>query len=184
MLALGVLKSLGLPIADLRIRYISELSPPAYRGRLVTISALFITGGQVIAYVVGWLLSNYHGGWRWMVGLGALPAIIQASFLGTMPETPRWLAKAERTEQALAVLKSVYGEGEAAERVAVDTLKDIQKEILIEDDSAVVGHSLVSFARFNAKLTQLISIGSNYRALAIACLLQGSQQLCGFVGLL
>jgi len=47
--------------------YIAELAPGNMRGRLVTMSLLFITGGQVVAYIVGWAFSNMIGGWRWMV---------------------------------------------------------------------------------------------------------------------
>ena len=163
-------------------RYVSELSPSAFRGRLVTISALFITSGQVIAYMVGWLLSSHDGGWRWMVGLGALPAIFQVSCLAFMPESPRWLVKAEQPEKALAILKMIYGEGASAERIAYKIIKDIKREILEEDGTTAIDQSNTAFERFNARITQLISIGSNYRALVIACMLQGSQQLCGFVG--
>jgi MFS transporter, SP family, solute carrier family 2 (myo-inositol transporter), member 13 len=44
--------------------YISELAPSHLRGRLVTVSLLFITGGQVIAYLVGWAFSTMSSGWR------------------------------------------------------------------------------------------------------------------------
>ena len=164
------------------VRYISELSPSAFRGRLVTISALFITGGQVIAYVVGWLFSSNPGGWRWMVGLGTIPAIIQMSSLGAMPETPRWLVKAERPEKALTVLREIYGVGQSTESLAVTTVKNIQRQILEEDGLSDVGQPTAAVTRLKAKFIQLASIKRNYRALVIACLLQGSQQLCGFVG--
>ena len=57
--------------------YISELSPSAFRGKLVTLSILFITLGQVISYVIGYALSAQRDGWRWTVGLGAAPAIVR-----------------------------------------------------------------------------------------------------------
>lgn len=61
--------------------YISELSPAPFRGRLMTLNVLFITVGQVVAYVVGWLFvqwGNENTAWRWIVGLGAAPAGIQS----------------------------------------------------------------------------------------------------------
>ena len=116
-----------------------------------------------------------------MVGLGAIPATIQMSCLGVMPETPRWLVKAEKSEQALVVLKKMYGVGELAENLAVFTVKNIQREIQEEDEVLAVGQYTTAFVRFKARFSQLVSIEGNYRALVIACLLQGSQQLCGFV---
>ena len=178
---LGRSEDLNTTILTKYARYISELSPSAFRGRLVTISALFITGGQVIAYVVGWLLSSYHGGWRWMVGLGAIPAIIQMSCLGVMPETPRWLVKAEQPEKALIVLRKIYGTGASAESIATSIIREIQREMIEESEIVAVNQSTTLSPRYNAKFAQLISVESNYRALLIACLLQGSQQLCGFV---
>jgi SP family myo-inositol transporter-like MFS transporter 13 len=82
--------------------YIGELSPAALRGRLVTINCVAITLGQVIAYgtslpsylrpklmsvAIGATLQHVPNGWRWMVGLGALPGILQLSTLHLLPES-------------------------------------------------------------------------------------------------
>jgi SP family myo-inositol transporter-like MFS transporter 13 len=171
--------------------YISELAPSAFRGRLVTVSSLFITGGQVVAYIVGWIFSTRQHGWRWMVGLGALPAAVQFCMLFVLPETPRYLVKAGRKEQARRVLRKVYGvgAGEGMEAMVNGVLRKVEKEIMEEEDAA--GDRNVpqaaktgwaaKLARVNDNFTQLVSVGGNRRALIIACMLQGFQQLCGFV---
>jgi SP family myo-inositol transporter-like MFS transporter 13 len=169
--------------------YISELAPSAFRGRLVTVSALFITGGQVLAYIIGWLFSTRPHGWRWMVGLGALPAAVQFCMLFVLPETPRYLVKAGRKEQARRVLRKVYGLGEGMERLVNGVLRKVEKEIIEEEDAA--GYRNVpqadksgwqaKISRVNDNFTQLVAQGGNRRALIIACMLQGFQQLCGFV---
>ena len=46
-----------------------------------------ITLGQVIAYGIGTGFENVHGGWRWMVGLGTVPAGFQVWILFFMPES-------------------------------------------------------------------------------------------------
>lgn len=114
--------------------YITELAPAELRGRLVTIQSLFITGGQVVAYLIGWALAYLPAGWRWMVGLGAAPALLQLCLLGLMFETPRWLVKAGRKERARAVLRKVYGGVDEQQReVKVDhVLSSIQAEIAEE----------------------------------------------------
>lgn len=166
-------------------RYISELSPSAFRGRLVTLSILFITLGQVVAYVFGWILSMKVHGWRWMVGLGAAPAVLQFGLLIILPETPRWLVKNGDTQIARAVLRKVYSERES---VAQDVLRAIDKEISEEEAASQEAYtsapSLGSWTRLNKMhrpLTELLQIGGNRRALTIACMLQALQQLCGFV---
>ncbi|KAL6159354.1 hypothetical protein ACJQWK_03550 [Exserohilum turcicum] len=172
--------------------YISELSPSPFRGRLVVVSTLFITGGQVVAYVVGWLFSQRLHGWRWMVGLGALPAAIQFAMLLFLPETPRYLVKAGRTQQARLVLGRVYKSEEGGTKLVNAVLRRVEREIQEEEDAAGLRGAPESgktgwkakMERTKDNFSQLILIGGNRRALIIACMLQGSQQLCGFVSVL
>ena len=117
----------GIGIASMTVpMFIAEVAPPESRGTLVTLNNLFITGGQFFASLVSagfatWLPINVS--WRWMFGLGALPAIIQmVGFVCCMPESPRWLALAGQQERARAVLMRIRGatEGGSAARAAVE----------------------------------------------------------------
>ncbi|KZF25576.1 general substrate transporter [Xylona heveae TC161] len=173
--------------------YISELAPSSYRGRLVTIFTLFITGGQVVAYLVGYVCSSHLSGWRWSLGLGALPAVLQALMLGFLPDTPRWLVKAGKIDAAKRVLEQVYGSGPGMRQVALTVLRAIDEEILEEDAHRTRhGHgrgpakrtSCLGLARVHDQAGELCGVASNRRALTIACLLQGLQQLCGFNSLM
>ena len=166
--------------------YISELSPAAFRGKLVTMTILFITAGQVIAYVIGYALSMQVNGWRWMVGLGAAPAVLQFGLISNLPESPRWLVRDGKSQQARKVLWKVYAAGNdhAAEQVlhAIET-EIIEEEATSKDVSAfVTGNEWhVWLTRAQNRFAELFLVGGNRRALTIACLLQGLQQLCGFV---
>ncbi|KAL6703018.1 hypothetical protein ACN47E_010294 [Coniothyrium glycines] len=172
--------------------YISELSPGPFRGRLVTVASLFITGGQVVAYIIGWLFSERAHGWRWMVGIGAAPAAIQFAMLFILPETPRYLVKAGRRRKAGRVLTRVYGGGDANKTLVNAVLRRVEMEILEEEDAAGLrSTSDTTKTGFKAKLgkvqdnfAQLVLVGGNRRALIIACMLQGFQQLCGFNSLM
>lgn len=166
--------------------YISELSPAAFRGKLVTLSILFITAGQVIAYVIGYVLSTQRDGWRWMVGLGAAPAVLQFGLMLMLPESPRWLVKDGRSQQACNVLQKVYAAGKhhAVEEVLHAIKTEIVEEETTSNDvfTSVTGngpHKWLTLARNRS--AGLFCIGGNRRALTITCLLQGLQQLCGFV---
>ncbi|PVI07842.1 general substrate transporter [Periconia macrospinosa] len=174
--------------------YIGEVAPGPFRGRLVVVGSLFITGGQVVAYIIGWLFSMELHGWRWMVGLGAAPAILQCIVMWWMPETPRWLVKAGKKEQARRVLNDVYqrgSDGTVEQSLVNGVLRRVEREILEEED--VVGGLTRDLTKtgFTAKVNQvqdnfaqLVNVGGNRRALTIACLLQGAQQLCGFNSLM
>ncbi|RYN42578.1 Myo-inositol transporter 1 [Alternaria arborescens] len=172
--------------------YISELSPSPFRGRLVVVSSLFITGGQVVAYIVGWLFSEKLHGWRWMVGLGALPAAIQFVMLFLLPETPRYLVKAGQIQQARKVLGRVYKTDENGTKLVNAVLRRVEKEIEEEEDAAGLrGTHDMAKSDWRAKMdriqdnfSQLVAIGGNRRALIIACMLQAFQQLCGFNSLM
>lgn len=165
--------------------YIAEVAPASHRGRLVTTNVLFITLGQMVAYIVGWAFYTYGSeqtGWRWMVGLGALPAALQGAIVLFMPETPRWLVKVGRSATAKLVVQRVNGAGSMHNADAV--IKQIEIEAREEQESRRLReHRSSGPWRFLGAWEELISEGKNRRALAIACLLQGLQQLCGFVSL-
>lgn len=161
--------------------YISELAPSHLRGRLVTVSITFVTGGQVVAYLIGWLFSTLPSGWRWMVGLGALPAIVQFFALMFMPETPRWLVQADKEDEARKVLRKVFGSiSGSAEHI----LRAIKNEILEEEEARLQVKSSPSRTCLGPTLSSLLFHPPHARALTIACLLQGLQQLCGFNSLM
>lgn len=67
--------------------YIQELSPTRLRGRMVVLNVVMITLGQVIAYGIDAAFGTVNGGWRWMVGLSAVPAALQLAVLAFLPES-------------------------------------------------------------------------------------------------
>ncbi|PHH73565.1 hypothetical protein CDD80_3729 [Ophiocordyceps camponoti-rufipedis] len=153
--------------------YIAEVAPASHRGKLVTTNVLFITLGQMVAYIVGWLLSTYaeDTGWRWMVGLGAAPAALQGAIIVLMPETPRWLVKVGRPEEARLVMRRVEpGSMADADAVVAEMEAEVREE---------AGDGSWSLA-----WRELLGEARNRRALTLACLLQGLQQLCGFNSLM
>ncbi|OJT10674.1 Myo-inositol transporter 1, partial [Trametes pubescens] len=88
--------------------YIQELSPTRLRGRMVVVNVVMITGGQVVAYGIDAAFANVHGGWRWMVGLGALPAAGQAFFLFFLPESPRIMIRRDNMQAARETMTKIY----------------------------------------------------------------------------
>ena len=171
--------------------YIAELAPAPFRGKLVTLNILFITIGQVVAYIIGWVFvewGNEYTGWRWIVGLGAVPAIVQILVMLTMPETPRWLVKVGRHDEARSVLDKVFGAGMEIQRMVDGVLTGIENEVREEEEAKhnrTRGQKLKESPSWYSDISdtwdELFRIDGNRRALAIACLLQGLQQLCGFV---
>ena len=72
--------------------YISEISPPAYRGRLAGMFQFNIVFGILVAFVSNFLLKDIgENAWRWMLGVAAFPSILYAVMCFGIPESPRWL---------------------------------------------------------------------------------------------
>lgn len=105
--------------------YIAEVSPAASRGRLVAINQLTIVVGVLLAQLVNlWIARpvppgmdaaallqswNVQHGWRWMFLCGGVPAVFFLLLALSIPESPRWLSRQGRDEQAAAVLARIGG---------------------------------------------------------------------------
>ncbi|OBZ76166.1 Myo-inositol transporter 1 [Grifola frondosa] len=151
--------------------YIQELSPTRLRGRMVVLNVVAITGGQVIAYAIDAAFENTHGGWRWMVGLGAVPAGLQFLFLFFLPESPRILIRRGNLEAACAVMAKIYA-------YATPEQVDLKVKAL----AAAVKQSvdIANSTTFWQRCSSIIVNPINRRALMVGCGLQAFQQLCGF----
>ncbi|KAI8989093.1 general substrate transporter [Trametes punicea] len=151
--------------------YIQELSPTRLRGRMVVVNVVMITGGQVVAYGIDAAFENMHGGWRWMVGLGAVPAGLQALFLFFLPESPRIMIRRNNFEAARATMAKIYAYATPEQvELKVRSLAAAVKQ------SVEITNSTTLMQRFRLILTDPI----NRRALIVGCGLQAFQQLCGF----
>ncbi|MBR1587261.1 MAG: sugar porter family MFS transporter [Kiritimatiellae bacterium] len=130
--------------------YIVEMSPPAARGRLVAMNQLNIESGIFVSYISNFFVARWmlaEGGafrslctklaetfatgamtvemveWRVMLGAEILPIIVFIVLLCFIPESPRWLVRAGRSDEARDVLEKI-GFPEVAR-----TLRDIQESL-------------------------------------------------------
>ena len=72
--------------------YISEISPPSHRGRLVAMFQFNIVLGILVAYLSNYLLADTgDNSWRWMLGVIAFPSFVFLITVMFIPESPRWL---------------------------------------------------------------------------------------------
>ncbi|KAF5728853.1 Inositol transporter 4 [Tripterygium wilfordii] len=112
MVGLGVgMASMTAPL------YISEASPARIRGALVSTNGLLITSGQFLAYVVNYALSSVKSQWRWMLGLAAVPAGLQIVLMLMLPESPRWLYRKNKVDEARAILERIYSADEVEDEI-------------------------------------------------------------------
>lgn len=91
--------------------YIAEISPSRLRGRLVAVAQFNIVLGILVAFFTNYLLVNIGAdNWRWMFGVMAIPASVFFLLLFLVPESPRWLVKKSRIDEARNVLINVGAE--------------------------------------------------------------------------
>src|ERR1700761_860964 len=84
--------------------YIGEIAPPRFRGGLVSLNQLAITSGILVSYLIDYGLSDTQN-WRLMFGLAGIPAVLL--FIGMLfqKESPAWLIRQGRLDDARAVLR-------------------------------------------------------------------------------
>ncbi|AHI02019.1 hypothetical protein KALB_8662 [Kutzneria albida DSM 43870] len=126
--------------------YLAELSPGRARGALSSLNQLMIVSGILIAYIVDYAL-NDSGNWRGMFAAALIPAVLLLVGMAFMPETPRWLLKAGREEEARAVLTATQPaedvERELAEIREVISLSGTERGKLRDLGSKLVRPALV-----------------------------------------
>ncbi len=108
--------------------YVSELASPQSRGRLIGLYQFALTIGIALADLIGYWLAG-QGAWRWMFGLGAVPAVIFLIMILTLPESPRWLVSKDRSAEAESIIRSYTDE--AGTRIL---MQDICKGLSVQID--------------------------------------------------
>jgi SP family arabinose:H+ symporter-like MFS transporter len=121
--------------ADISPMYIAEVAPAEIRGKLVTLNQLTIVIGILLAQVINMLIAepvadnatvadiamSWNGmcGWRWMFYAICFPSLLFFVFACFIPESPRWLVRKGRAEQARRALKRIgsqeYVDGQIAQ---------------------------------------------------------------------
>jgi sugar porter (SP) family MFS transporter len=116
--------------------YISEIAPPAQRGRLAAMFQFNIVLGIVLAFASNALLARIGpDAWRWMLGVAAVPSLAYTFMCLGLPESPRWLlTRKQDRPAALRVLALVM-------RDASPTQLEAAADAVIAATPAQAGHS-------------------------------------------
>jgi SP family myo-inositol transporter-like MFS transporter 13 len=155
--------------------YVAEIAPAKARGKLIGLNNMSITGGQVISYAIGAAFASVPHGWRYMVGLGGVPAVVLGVLMPFCPESPRHLAYNGRRDEARVVLRKIYA------KATEDQIDAVLLSICTACDQAREINE--SGSRFS-KIKKLHTVPSNLRALVSACGLMVISQLSGFNALM
>jgi sugar porter (SP) family MFS transporter len=130
-----VLLGLAIGIASMIVPvYIAEIAPPRVRGALVSLQQFMITVGIMVSYLVSYAFSG-SGSWRWMLGVGMIPAAILFVGMLPLPESPRWLLAKDRRQDALGVLRRIRHEehNPEAELSEIEAVHKMQAGVSYQD---------------------------------------------------
>ena len=142
MLAVGrIINGFSVGICSAQVPvYISELAPPTKRGRLVGFQQWAITWGILIMFFICYGSSFLNGtaAFRLPWGLQMIPAILLLLGLCILPESPRWLAKKDRWDEAAEVLALVHAKGNIDATFVTLELDEIRAAVEFERANADV----------------------------------------------
>lgn len=137
LIAVRVLLGLAVGAASALVpAYMSEMAPARLRGRLSGINQTMIVSGMLLSYIVDFMLKDLPEtmAWRMMLGLAAVPAVILFMGVLRLPESPRFLVKGGRIDEARRVLGFIRDDSEVD-----DELKQICQTARDEDSADAQG---------------------------------------------
>lgn len=133
-----ILAGVGVGVASMASpMYIAEVSPARMRGRMVSVNQFAIITGMLVIYFVNYFIASAGEpqwqvtmSWRWMFASGVVPSALFLGLLLLAPESPRWLVKQGRRNEAMEVLRRVDGE-----RFAQEEMQSISETLSHESGS-------------------------------------------------
>lgn len=110
--------------------YIAEVSPSDLRGGLVSLNQLAITLGILCSFLINYVFTSVEGSWRWMFGIGLVPAFLLSVGMFFLPESPRFLIKQNKIDEAIKTLKQLRNTNDVSEEI-----HDIKRSLQVKNAS-------------------------------------------------
>ncbi|KAJ4391007.1 hypothetical protein N0V93_004620 [Gnomoniopsis smithogilvyi] len=118
----------------------SELADHKSRGTFIAMEFTLNIFGVVVAYWLGYAVSFIDNGnspfrWRFPIGFQVIPLLFLVALCWIFPESPRWLCKVGRNDEALYILQRLRGTSAPDAGVAEAELHNIRQIVELEKSS-------------------------------------------------
>lgn len=168
--------------------YLAEVAPAKMRGSLTSLNQLMVMSGILMAYIINYAFSGmaHTVSWRWMLGFAAIPSAILSIGGVFLPESPRYLGRIKKFDEALAVLNMLREPAEAqaelqemkdADEVELGGFKELFSKFV--RPALVIGVGLAIFQQFMGINTVLYYAPTIFKAIGMG----DGASLMGTVGL-
>ena len=117
----------------------AELSPAAHRGDTIALTFLANFSGIALAAWIGYGTSYSNAGngqfrWRFCFASQLIPAVLIIIGSLLIPESPRWLVKAGRSEEAREIISSIRSNGDDKDPAALREYSEIVHVVELEKE--------------------------------------------------
>lgn len=118
--------------------YLAEIAKKEKRGSVLVIQQLAIEWGIFIMFFIGYGCSFIEGpaSFRTAWGLQYVPCVLMMMLLPFLPRSPRWLAKVNRTEEAIIILARIQAGGDVNDPLVVAEWEEITTVLAAERSAA------------------------------------------------
>src|SRR5881394_1639601 len=128
---------------------LAEYLPPQRRGRLLVFLDFWWPVGLLLATFLSWVFIGHEVGgansWRWLFLAASFPAFMTWVVRRTLPESPYYLARTGRRDEAAEVLTEITGRPVAPDEVAVpaearpSSVRELFTRALARTDALMIG---------------------------------------------
>lgn len=148
---------------------IGELAYPKERPVLTSLFNVSYFVGQIVASAICFGTNNIPNDWGWRIPslLQVCPSLLQLGFVLFLPESPRWLTRHDRFEEARAILVQYHGEGNVdselvkAEFAQISTTLELEREVTTSLSNSRWGgwHDLIATSGMRRRLLVTTMLG-------------------------